>query len=183
MRMTGEARVAMPGHVLGYTRAHAGLGAVVLAVLLALPASLAARQEAIPPGAVVPDPTAFQESRPFDDPALEATVRQLARELRCPTCQALSIEDSPSQLSQQMKEVIRDRLREGMTPEEVRQHFVAAYGEWILLSPTPSGFNLLAYLLPLAALLVGAGVIVVAMRRWIGASQSAGESDTVHPAS
>jgi cytochrome c-type biogenesis protein CcmH len=154
-----------------------------LAVLLALPAPLAAQQEATPPGeAVVPDPAAFQESQPFDDPALEATVRRLASELRCPTCQALSIEDSPSQLSQQMKEVIRDRLREGMTPEEVRQHFVAAYGEWILLSPTPSGFNLLAYLLPLAALLVGVGVIVVAMRRWMGAGQAAGESETVHPA-
>ena len=127
-------------------------------------------QDGVPPGAVVPNPAVFQDSQPFDDPELEATVRMLATQLRCPTCQALSIEDSPRELSQQMKAVIRDRLREGMTPEEVRAHFVAAYGEWILLSPTPSGFNLLVYFLPLVAVLLGGGVIVLAMRKWMAAT-------------
>jgi cytochrome c-type biogenesis protein CcmH len=136
-------------------------------------------QAAPPPGVVIPDPEVFQESQPFDDPAVEATVRRLATELRCPTCQALSIEDSPSELSQQMKSVIRDRLREGMTPEEVKAHFVAAYGEWILLSPTPSGFNLLVYVLPFAALLLGGVVLVVAMRSWMapGGTPAAAESE------
>jgi cytochrome c-type biogenesis protein CcmH len=120
-----------------------------------------------PPGAVIPDPAEFESSVPFDDPALEAQVRKLAAELRCPTCQALSIADSPSELSQQMKEVIRDRLREGMTPEEVRQHFVSAYGEWILLSPEPRGFNLLVYVLPVVALLLGLVVVGTGIRRWI----------------
>ena len=134
-----------------------------------------------PPGMIVPNPGDFEASVPFEDPELEATVRMLARELRCPTCQALSIEDSPSELSQQMKEVIRDRLREGMTPEEVRQHFVAAYGEWILLSPTPTGFNLLVYVLPFVALLIGTAVVIVGMRRWMGAGAPEGSTSGSAP--
>jgi cytochrome c-type biogenesis protein CcmH len=149
---------------------------------LALLAVGAAGQEAVPPGLVVPDPAEFQSSVPFEDPAMEATVRKLAGQLRCPTCQALSIEDSPSELSQQMKEVIRDLLREGLTPAEVREHFVGAYGEWILLSPTPSGFNLLVYALPFAALLLGFGVVLAGMRRWIGAARQEGGSDAAPPA-
>lgn len=138
-------------------------------------------QEGVPQGTVVPDPDVFQESQPFEDPEMEATVRMLATQLRCPTCQALSIEDSPSELSQQMKAVIRDRLREGMTPDEVKAHFVAAYGEWILLSPTPSGFNLLVYLLPLAAVLMGGGLIAVAMRKWMAATPGSGEREVEQP--
>ncbi|MEX2528672.1 MAG: cytochrome c-type biogenesis protein [Gemmatimonadota bacterium] len=138
-------------------------------------------QEGVTSGSVVPNPAVFQESQPFDDPGMEATVRMLATQLRCPTCQALSIEDSPSELSQQMKEVIRDRLREGMTPDEVKAHFVAAYGEWILLSPTPSGFNLLVYLLPLAAVVVGGALIALAMRKWMAATPGSGDREVEQP--
>lgn len=119
---------------------------------------------------VIPDPEGFEAAAPTDDPELEAEVRRIAGQLRCPTCQALSIADSPSELSREMEGVIRDRLLEGMTAEEVRQSFVEAYGEWILLSPEPSGFNLLAYILPFVFLLIGGGVIVVGVRRWVAAS-------------
>jgi cytochrome c-type biogenesis protein CcmH len=122
----------------------------------------------VPPAqAVSPDPDAFQAAAPKDDAALEAEVRRLARQLRCPTCQALSIADSPSELSREMEGVIRLRLEEGASPGEIRQEFVEAYGEWVLLSPEPSGFNLLVYLLPIAVLVGGAGIVVVGMRRWL----------------
>lgn len=125
-------------------------------------------QEAVPPGpSVIPDPGQFEATAPTDDPELEAQVQKLARQLRCPTCQALSIADSPSELAREMEGVIRMRLQEGMTPEEVRASFVDAYGEWVLLSPDPSGFNLLAYILPLGVLLLGSGIVVVGIRRWL----------------
>lgn len=120
-----------------------------------------------PGGAVIPDPDQFEAAAPTDDAELEAQVRRLAGQLRCPTCQALSIADSPSELAREMEGVIRLRLQEGMTPEEVRQSFVEAYGEWVLLSPRPSGFNLLVYLLPIAVLVMGAGIVVLGMRKWL----------------
>ncbi|MGH7483649.1 MAG: cytochrome c-type biogenesis protein [Longimicrobiales bacterium] len=101
------------------------------------------------------------------DAELEAKTRQVASELRCPTCQGLSIEDSPSELARQMRATVREQLAAGRTPEQVKAYFVRGYGEWILLKPEPTGFNLFVYLLPPLALLGGLAVIAFTVRRWM----------------
>ena len=106
-----------------------------------------------------------------DDATIETLTRVLASELRCPVCQGLSIQDSPTELSQQMKDVIRDQLRAGKSPEEVKAYFVARYGEWILLQPEPAGFNLMVYVLPWLALAIGGLVLVRLLRRWTKADE------------
>lgn len=103
---------------------------------------------------------------PLEDPELEARAIKLSDELRCPVCQGLSIFDSPSPLAQDMKNLIRSQVAAGATDEEVRQYFISKYGEWVLLEPKAEGFNLLVYGLPFLALLAGAGLILVAVRRW-----------------
>jgi len=100
------------------------------------------------------------------DSALEARTTALASQLRCPVCQGLSIQDSPSELAQSMRAVVRDQLAEGKTPDDVKAYFVSKYGEWILLAPQPRGANLIAYVVPLAGLLGGAAIVVLAVRRW-----------------
>jgi cytochrome c-type biogenesis protein CcmH len=101
-----------------------------------------------------------------DSIQLEQRTSAVAAELRCPVCQGLSIQDSPSELALQMRAVVRDQLAEGRTPDEVKAYFVDKYGEWILLQPEPRGFNILVYALPLAAVLTGIAVVIVAVRRW-----------------
>ena len=108
------------------------------------------------------------------DSVLEAQTTALASELRCPVCQGNSIQDSPSELAQQMRDVIRDQLRAGKTPDEVREYFVDKYGEWILLSPRAEGLNLVVYLVPLVAIMVGGLVVWRTVRRW-----TAGNSNPV----
>ena len=100
------------------------------------------------------------------DTALERRTSAVASQLRCPVCQGLSIQDSPSELAVQMRGVVRDQLAAGRTPEEVKQYFIEKYGEWILLEPEAHGFNMLVYILPVAAVIVGALVVVLAVRRW-----------------
>lgn len=100
------------------------------------------------------------------DSALEAKVKLVASQLRCPICQGLSLEDSPSSLAQEMRGVIRQKLAAGETPAQVKAYFVNKYSEWILLQPEAHGFNLAVYLLPLAAVLVGVGIIWRSVRRW-----------------
>lgn len=100
------------------------------------------------------------------DSVLEARVRQVASELRCPVCQGESIQDSPAALAQEMKAIVREQLAAGRTPDEVKAYFVEKYGEWILLRPKARGWNVMVYLLPLLALLGGAVVIARATRRW-----------------
>lgn len=103
---------------------------------------------------------------PQADSALEVRTREVAGALRCPVCQGVSLDDSPSTLAQEMKSVVREQLRAGKSEEEVKQYFVQKYGEWILLEPEPSGFNLMIYLLPIGLLLAGGGTVVVLARKW-----------------
>ncbi|MES2179089.1 MAG: cytochrome c-type biogenesis protein [Gemmatimonadota bacterium] len=100
------------------------------------------------------------------DSALEARTSAVASQLRCPVCQGLSIQDSPSELSQSMRAVVREQLAQGKTPDEVKAYFVSKYGEWILLAPKPSGFNIVVYALPVAVVILGAIAILLAVRRW-----------------
>ena len=100
------------------------------------------------------------------DSALQARTRAISSVLRCPVCQGESIQDSPSELSAQMRDLVRDQLRAGRSEEQVKQYFVDRYGEWILLEPKPRGANLMLYLLPI--LVVAGGLILVwrVVRRW-----------------
>jgi cytochrome c-type biogenesis protein CcmH len=100
------------------------------------------------------------------DSALEARTSAVASQLRCPVCQGLSIQDSPSDLAQSMRSVVRDQLAAGRTPDQVKAYFVSKYGEWILLAPKPRGFNLVAYAIPLFVVVGGGAAIVLAVRRW-----------------
>jgi cytochrome c-type biogenesis protein CcmH len=107
----------------------------------------------------------------------EEQVREIAAQLRCPVCQNLSVGDSPSELANQMRGVIRDRLRAGQTREQIEAYFVEKYGEWVLLAPTKQGFNLLAWVLPFVGVAAGGVVVVMLVHRW-SARQAAGAGET-----
>jgi len=98
---------------------------------------------------------------------LEDQMRAVASGLRCPVCQNLSVADSPSGLAQEMRGLIREQLEQGRSREEVLAYFVSKYGEWVLLTPKPSGFNLLVYVIPFLGAAVGVAGILVALRRWV----------------
>lgn len=97
---------------------------------------------------------------------LEDKVREVASGLRCVVCQNLSVADSPSDLAKEMRNLVRDLLQQGKTPEEVRAYFVSRYGEFVLLSPPKRGFNLLLWGLPFLAIVAGACGVYVVAKRW-----------------
>ena len=104
--------------------------------------------------------------RAFGASSVEEDVRQISAELRCPVCQGLSVADSPSRMADQMRDLIRERLEAGESPEAVKSYFVERYGEWILLAPKREGFNLLVWILPFVGLAGGAAGLLVVLRRW-----------------
>ena len=111
------------------------------------------------------------------DADLEARTTAVASTLRCPVCQGESIQDSPSQLAQQMRAVVRDRLRSGESPEQVKAYFVGRYGEWILLEPRMTGLNIVLYVLPVILVLGGLAFVAMLVRKWTRAGvTSAGVS-------
>jgi cytochrome c-type biogenesis protein CcmH len=97
---------------------------------------------------------------------LDDSVRAVASMLRCPVCQGESIQESPSELAKEMRQVVREQLAAGKSSDEVKAYFVSKYGEWILLEPKPRGMNLAVYLMPLLLLIGGAVGIVIAVQRW-----------------
>ncbi len=132
--------------------------AVAVAVALCFAASVRAQDDGARAG--------FSRAPVSGDSALEARTTAVASTLRCPVCQGESIQDSPSELAQEMRSLVRDQLRAGKTPEEVKAYFVARYGEWILLEPTMKGLNVLLYVFPVLLVLVGLALVAVLVRKW-----------------
>lgn len=109
--------------------------------------------------------TGESASRVIEETELDRQTRAVAAQLRCVVCQGVSIQDSPSTLAQEMRDVVRERLAAGESPDEVKAYFVANYGEWVLLEPEPAGFNLLVYVLPVLMLIGGAVFVFFTARR------------------
>jgi cytochrome c-type biogenesis protein CcmH len=125
-------------------------GLALLACLVAAPAA-----------AQVPDSAVAR------DTALERRVNAVASNLRCPVCQGLSILDSPSELAQDMKRLVREQIVAGRTPAEIEAFFTQRYGEWVLLKPPAHGANLTVWLGPAVLLLGGGLLLLFAVRRWL----------------
>lgn len=85
----------------------------------------------------------------------EKQVQDIADELRCPTCQGLSVKESDSGFSVNMKNKIRALLEEGKSKKEILQFFEERYGEWILRRPKFSGFNILIWIIPILVMILG----------------------------
>lgn len=90
------------------------------------------------------------------DPAREARVQQLGKQLRCAVCQGVSIADSPASMARAQLDKVRELVEQGRSDEEIRQYFVARYGEWVLLAPPAHGANLIVWFGPGLIVLGGA---------------------------
>jgi cytochrome c-type biogenesis protein CcmH len=98
--------------------------------------------------------------------SVAARTRNLASELRCVDCEGLSAADSSTSVARATRADIRRRLEAGESEAHIRQVYVDRYGESILLKPSGHGLGVVVWGLPVAVLLVGAGGIVLALRRW-----------------
>ena len=105
-------------------------------------------------------------AQPSADSDLEARTSAVAAALRCPVCQGESIQDSPSELAQQMRAIVRDRLKAGESPEEVKAYFASRYGEWILLEPKMTGLNIVLYVVPVVLVIGGLVMVSLLVRKW-----------------
>jgi cytochrome c-type biogenesis protein CcmH len=125
----------------------------VLAALLAVSALLVAA-----PALGAPDPP---------------SVLALESELVCVTChEPLNMSTSP--LAEQMKRFIRQKVEAGWSAARIENYFVATLGPQVLAVPSTHGFDLLAWLLPLAG--VAVGLVAVGGGAWVWSRNRDGES-------
>ena len=107
---------------------------------------------------------ALQPDEILDDPALEERARDLSEGLRCLVCRNESIDESNAELARDLRILVRERLVEGDTDEEVIDVVVARYGEYVLLNPPATGSVLILWIAGPAMLLFAAGVALIYLR-------------------
>ena len=101
----------------------------------------------------------------LEDLELEARARVVGKELRCLVCQNQSIDDSDADLARDLRVLVRERITQGDSNEEVIDYVVSRYGDFVLLNPP---FKLKTYALwfgPWVILVSGVGVIWLFYRR------------------
>ena len=109
--------------------------------------------------------SAVQPDEMLADKGLEARARELSDGLRCLVCRNENIDDSDAGLAHDLRVLLRQRLAAGDTDQAAVQYIVDRYGEFVLLSPTAKGANVLLWLAGPIMLLSGGAVAVAMLRR------------------
>jgi len=100
-----------------------------------------------------------------EDPALEKRVNEIASELRCLVCQNQTIADSHAELAVDLKNQVREMVREGQDQEQIVAYMVQRYGDFVLYRPPVKNTTILLWVGPFLLLVIGLVVLVVSLRK------------------
>lgn len=101
-------------------------------------------------------------------------VNEVAREVYCPVCESTPLDVCQTQACADWRELIRTKLEQGETKEEIFQYFADQYGDRVLARPPAEGLNLLVWLWPVVAFVAGAFIFTRYLR---GLRAAAGAED------
>ena len=99
------------------------------------------------------------------DPALEERVTALATELRCLVCQNQTLADSNAPLAVDLRNQIRERMREGASERDIVAFMVERYGDFVLYRPPWKATTVLLWLGPLLLMLGGLAALYFRLSR------------------
>lgn len=101
-----------------------------------------------------------------EEDELEGRTRELSRQLRCLVCQGENVWESHSPLAGQMRDHVRDRLKAGESPEQIKAYLESRYGDFVLMEPPKHGLNWLLWLGPFAMLIAGVLLLRRQLAQW-----------------
>ncbi|MDC3006835.1 cytochrome c-type biogenesis protein CcmH [Candidatus Pelagibacter sp.] len=87
------------------------------------------------------------------------TENEIAKNLRCLICQGQSVYDSDSEFAISLKLVIKNKIQQGMSEEQIYSFLKIKYGEWILYEPEFNKNTYFLWLLPILMFIVGGAII------------------------
>ena len=103
------------------------------------------------------------------DPVLEERARVISKDLRCVVCQNQDIDSSNAGVARDLRLLVRERLLEGDSNNQVMAYIQARYGDYVLLKPPfkPSTYALWGtpIALTLIALLFGLNIVMRGRRK------------------
>ncbi|MFQ5588515.1 MAG: cytochrome c-type biogenesis protein CcmH [Nitrospiria bacterium] len=102
----------------------------------------------------------------MDEDLLQQKMKEVSQTLRCAVCQSESVWESNATLAIQMRDIIRERLIAGESPDDIRAYFVSRYGDYIVFKPRFRGINLLLWGGPFILLVIGVVLLSRSLRKW-----------------
>ena len=99
-----------------------------------------------------------QNPTPSDD-----EVNAIARQLYCPVCENIPLDVCPTQACAQWRDLIRQKITEGWSAQQIKDYFVQQYGDRVLATPPVRGLNWLVYVIPPVAILLGVYILYRAL--------------------
>ena len=84
---------------------------------------------------------------------------QITKNLRCLICQGQSVYDSDSEFAISLKIVVKNKINEGLSEDQIYNFLNEKYGEWILYDPQFNKNTYLLWILPLLLFLFGGRIV------------------------
>lgn len=106
------------------------------------------------------------------DPPEQDRAQEIGSLVRCPVCNGESIAESPAPLAQAMMDVVREGIDAGLSDEQIIEGLLVSYSESQRLDPEISASTIALWLIPGAALVIGAILIAGEIRRRPSATES-----------
>mgnify|MGYP001478126725 FL=1 len=101
----------------------------------------------------------------ISNPIYENRARDLSKGIRCLVCQNQSIDDSDSDLAKDLRRIIRKKIIQGETDNEITQYLVDKYGNFILMKPPLYQDTYILWISPLLLMLVGITIMYFKLKR------------------
>jgi len=87
-------------------------------------------------------------------------TREISQNIKCLVCQNQSIDESNSEIAKDLKVLIKDKLKDGVTDEEIYKFLRDRYGDTILLKPPLETNTILLWFLPFVILVFGSFFVI-----------------------
>jgi len=90
-------------------------------------------------------------------------VNRVAKQMYCPVCENIPLDVCPTQACSEWRELIRLKLSEGWSDEQIKDYFAEQYGDRVLAEPPRKGLNWLVYIIPLLFIAGGTAVVLTVL--------------------
>lgn len=110
-------------------------------------------------------------------------VNQVAKQLYCPVCENIPLDTCGTRACEEWRQLIRQKLEEGWTEQQILDYFVQRYGERVLATPRPKGTHVLVYVLPPILVVAGVAILYQALKQYRREAVSASSSEEIPPES
>jgi len=107
----------------------------------------------------------ISEASAIQDTSIKKQSDEIAKMLKCMTCQNLTIYESDTEFSKQIKKEIYEQLKNGVSKNDVLEFMVQRYGEYMLLKPKLDIKNTLLWILPFVLIISSFLILLVKLRK------------------